>query len=193
MNNILHSEKLPSGQDLELVQGDITLEQVDAIVNAANRQLLHSGSLAGVISRKAGPDVQKESTEWVSKHGPVTHHEPAYTSAGSLPCRYVIHAVGPVWGSGDEDAKLGAAINGSLQLAEKLKLTSIAVPAISTGIFRFPKPRAANIIISAIHTYFKQSRSSKLQQVRLTLFDQPTIDTFEEAWESIHSKDGATK
>ena len=87
----------PSGQRLEIVQGDITGETVDAIVNAANSHLQHGAGVAGAILRRGGYQIQQESLEWVRQHGPVTHAEPAYTSAGKLPCRYVIHAVGPVW------------------------------------------------------------------------------------------------
>ncbi len=178
------SHTFPSGQRLEVVQGDITREQVDAIVNAANEQLRHGGGVAAVIARRGGKIIDQESRAWVQKHGPVSHAQPAYTSAGKLPCRYVIHAVGPVWGSGDEDAKLAAAIEGSLRLAEKLGLASLAFPAISTGIFGFPKKRAARIFYRTIRNYFAQNPRSRLQQVRITLFDQPTLDAFVEVFPS---------
>jgi O-acetyl-ADP-ribose deacetylase (regulator of RNase III) len=182
MTSILREAHFPSKQTLQLVQGDLTTETVDAIVNAANRALQHGGGVAGVIVRKGGFEIQAESNAWVREHGPVSHAEPAYTGAGRLPCRYVIHAVGPVWGEGDEDAKLAAAITGSLALADQLGLSSIAFPAISTGIFGFPKERAANVIFSAIDRYFSQQPDSSLQLVRLTLFDQPTIDAFMKIW-----------
>ena len=83
---------------LRLVQGDITERDTDAIVNAANSFLQHGGGVAGAISRRGGLVIQRESDAWVSEHGPVSHAEPAVTWGGSLPCRYVIHAVGPVWG-----------------------------------------------------------------------------------------------
>lgn len=124
---------------LQLVEGDITTAKVDAIVNAANAHLQHGGGVAGIISRKGGPVIQRESDLWVREHGSVRHAEPAVTSGGSLPCRYVLHAVGPVWGEGDEDRKLAEAVTGSLRAADQLELTSIAFPAISTGIFGFPK------------------------------------------------------
>src|SRR5512144_2508720 len=103
MNQTIREHNFPSGIRLQIVQGDITDEHVDAIVNAANRHLAHGAGVAGAILRKGGRVVQDESDRWVSQHGTVTHAEPAYTRAGSLPCRYVIHAVGPVWGEGDED------------------------------------------------------------------------------------------
>jgi O-acetyl-ADP-ribose deacetylase (regulator of RNase III) len=188
MSQILNSMSFPGGQRLELAQGDLTQEAVDAIVNAANPHLQHSGGLAGVIARRGGPQIQAESNAWVREHGPVSHAEPAYTSGWDLPCRYVIHAVGPVWGEGDEDAKLAAAIAGSLKLADRLRLRSIAFPAISTGIFGFPKERAAGVILAAIQGYFKGNPGSELETVRLTLFDQPTIAAFVQAWENTLSQ-----
>ena len=182
MNTVLSEHVFPNGQRLQLVQGDITQEQVDAIVNAANAQLAHGGGVAAIIARKGGAVINQESRSWVQKHGPISHAEPAYTRAGNLPCKYVIHAVGPVWGSGNEDAKLAAAVKGSLAVAAQLGLRSIAFPAISTGIFGFPKGRAADVIFKAITTYFKEHPDSAINQVRLTLFDQPTTDAFTQAW-----------
>ena len=180
---ILRETRFPSTQTLQIVQGDLTTEAVDAIVNAANRHLQHGGGVAGIIVRRGGHEIQAESDAWVRGHGPVSHAEPAYTGAGRLPCRYVIHAVGPVWGEGEEDTKLAAAITGSLKLADRLGLGSIAFPAISTGIFGFPKERAAAVIFTAIDRYFTQQPSSGLQLVRLTLFDQATMDAFVKVWD----------
>jgi O-acetyl-ADP-ribose deacetylase (regulator of RNase III) len=182
MSQSLKEHLFPSGQVLQLAQGDLTAETLDAIVNAANSHLMHGGGVAGAICRGGGPSIQAESSAWVRQHGPVSHAEPAYTRAGNLPCRYVIHAVGPVWGEGDEDHKLEAAVTGSLRLAEKLGLASIAFPAISTGIFGFPKERAAAILLSAIQRYLADTPSSGLKLVRITLFDQPTVDAFLSAW-----------
>jgi O-acetyl-ADP-ribose deacetylase (regulator of RNase III) len=172
----------PSGQTLQIVQGDITAEDVDAIVNAANEHLMHGGGVAWVISKKGGPAIQKESTDWVRAHGPVSHSAPAWTSGGLLPARVVIHAVGPVWGAGDEDAKLTAAVSGSLRVADELGVKSIAFPAISTGIFGFPKERAAGIMFEAIQSYFDSNPDSGIRVVRLTLYDRPTVDAFLKAW-----------
>lgn len=183
MNTTVIETLLPSGQRLELVNGDLTLEEVNAIVNAANAHLLHGSGVAGAILRKAGPKLQAESDAWVRDHGPVTHEAPAFTSGGNLPCRYVIHAVGPVWGEGDEDRKLEAAVTGALELADRLGLASIAFPAISTGIFGFPKDRAARISLKAIRDYFTHNPGSGLGQVRLVLFDRPALAAFQEAWE----------
>ncbi|MEJ2709708.1 MAG: macro domain-containing protein [Anaerolineales bacterium] len=183
MNQVIQTHIFDSGQMLELVQGDITQEQVDAIVNAANEHLQHGGGVAGIISRKGGPQIQAESNAWVKAHGPVTHAEPAYTSAGNLPSRYIIHAVGPVWGQGDEDRKLAQAIQGSLKRAQSLELQSLALPAISTGIFGFPKPRAAKVILSTIREYFDHNPQSGLRQVRVVLYDRSTQKAFEQAWQ----------
>ena len=189
MNAILKETLLPSGTTLQLVQGDITGETIDAIVNAANEHLRHGAGVAGAISRRGGPDVQAESDAWVREHGPVSHAEPAWTSGGRLPCRYVIHAVGPVWGQthgegarGIEDAKLAAAISGSLRVADELKLESIAFPAISTGIFGFPKERAAGIMIKAIEDYFRTKFHPGLKTIRLVLYDATTLAAFQKVW-----------
>lgn len=184
MNTLLREHRYPGGQVLQIVQGDLTEEVVDAIVNAANSQLLHGGGVAGAIARRGGMEIQKQSDAWVRQHGLVSHAAPAYTGAGSLPCKYVIHAVGPVWGEGDEDSKLADAITGSLSRADQLKLSSIAFPAVSTGIFGFPKERAAHIIIQTVQRYFETNPTSSLRQVRLTLFDQTTIQAFIHIWEA---------
>ena len=182
MNTVLVERKLPSHQTIQIVQGDITTEEVDAIVNAANEHLQHGGGVARTISKRGGPAIQKESDAWIRQHGRVSHSHPAWTSGGRLPSKYVIHAVGPVWGDGDEDKKLSDAVTGSLRLADELKCSSIALPAISTGIYGFPKDRAAGIIFAAIENYFVENPSSGLNLVKLVLFDQPTVDVFLEYW-----------
>lgn len=187
MNQVVQETKLPGGQVIQLVEGDLTAEKVDAIVNAANAHLQHGGGVAGAISRRGGSQIQVESDEWVHRHGMVPHDRPAYTSGGKLPCRYVIHAVGPIWGEGDEDRKLAEAISGSLRLADELGLTSIAFPAISTGIFGFPKDRAARVTFQAIQGYFAGTLVSTLQVIRLTLIDHPTMDAFQNAWKEFFS------
>lgn len=184
MNQVLREQPLSAGTVFQLIQGDLTQEEVDAIVNPANAHLQHGGGVAGLIVRRGGEIIQQESAAWLREHGPVRHAEPAYTSAGELPCRYVIHAVGPVWGEGDEDAKLATAVQGSLRLADQLELGSIAFPAISTGIFGFPKERAAQVILAAVGAYFAEHPSSKLGIVRLTLFDQPTVSAFVGVWDA---------
>ena len=182
MNRVVREHLFPLGQLLRIVHGDITEENVDAIVNTANEQLAHGGGVAGLISSRGGPEIQAESNAWVRKNGPVSHEKPAYTTAGRLPFRYLIHAVGPVWGAGQEDKKLAAAITGSLRLAEQLNLPSLAFPAISTGIFGFPKERAAKVIFNTIQDYFTERPESDLKRVHLTLYDHPTLDAFVKNW-----------
>jgi O-acetyl-ADP-ribose deacetylase (regulator of RNase III) len=186
MNDVLKAHTLSSGHEIQIVQGDLTKEQVDAIVNAANEHLQHGGGVARAIARAGGPVVQEESNQWVREHGAVSHAKPAYTRGGNLPARFVIHAVGPVWGSGDEDAKLEAAVLGSLKVADQLHLTSIAFPAISTGIFGFPKDRAARVILKSVQDYFASNPDSGLAQVCLTLYDQATLDAFLHVWQSMN-------
>jgi O-acetyl-ADP-ribose deacetylase len=177
--SILHySHPFPSGLALEIAQGDLTRDPVDAIVNAANEVLAHGGGIAAAISRAGGPQINAESEAWVREHGPVSHEHPAVTGAGNLPSRYVIHAVGPVWGSGDEDRKLAAAVRGSLEAAANLKLRSIAIPAISTGIFGFPRQRAARVILGAVRAWAEVHPGASLRTVRLTLFDALSVDDF---------------
>ena len=183
MNIEIKEHVFPSGQKLQLVQGDITDETVDAIVNAANSYLAHGAGVAGAIVRRGGRQIQAESDQWVQQHGRVTHGEPAYTHAGTLPCKYVIHAVGPRWGEGDEPAKLEAAVYGSLGRAEQLGLSSIAFPAISTGIFGFPLPEAAHIMISTVVRYLTSHTGSSLVSIRLVLYDHEALQAFIQVWE----------
>ena len=182
MNTVLAEKKLPSNQVIQILQGDLTAEEVDAIVNAANERLQHGGGVAWAISRKGGPAIQKESDQWIHEHGLVAHSHPAWTSGGHLPAKYVIHTVGPVWGEGNEDKKLSEAVTGSLRVADELNCSSMALPAISTGIFGFPKDRAAEIILSVLEDYF-ENNNSELNVVKLVLFDQPTLDVFLKFWQ----------
>ncbi|MFH2103450.1 MAG: macro domain-containing protein [Chloroflexota bacterium] len=185
MNELSGAHTLPTGQVIRFVRGDITRENADAIVNAANAYLQHGAGVAGAISRQGGAIIQRESDEWIRVHGPVSHAEPAWTSGGNLGCRFVIHAVGPVWGEGDERAKLAAAVNGSLVVADRLGLKSVALPAISTGIFGFPKDLAAEIILGSIQEYFTEHPSSNLQELRVVLYDQDTLTPFSQAWQKM--------
>jgi putative ATPase len=183
VNTVQLEKKLPGGGTLQLIQGDITIEEVDAVVNAANRHLQHGGGVARAILKRGGATIQRESDEWVRKKGTVSHAHPAWTSGGRLPAKYVIHAVGPVWGEGDEERKLAQAVTGSLRTADELGLVSIALPAISTGIFGFPVERAARILLAAIRDYFQGNNNTSLEHVRLVLFDKHTMGAFTNAWD----------
>jgi O-acetyl-ADP-ribose deacetylase (regulator of RNase III) len=184
MSKILKEKKLTGSFTVQLAQGDITLEQTDSIVNAANEYLQHGGGVAFAIVQRGGDIIQTESDAWVKEHGLVLHSLPAWTSGGNLPAKFVIHAVGPVWGAGDEDAKLHDCIYGSLRVADELNLESISIPAISTGIFGFPKDRAARVILNTITAYFEKEKSN-LKIVRITLFDDATVDEFSSVWKEI--------
>jgi O-acetyl-ADP-ribose deacetylase (regulator of RNase III) len=165
----------PSGQRIRLVKGDLTEERVDAIVNAANSHLSHGGGVAGAIVRKGGDVIQKESN--AIGHVPVG--QVALTGAGALPARHVIHAVGPRMGEGDEDAKLRNAARNSLALAHERGFQSVALPAISSGIFGFPKDRCAQILIQAALDFCAEHPDSPLREIRFTLIDDPTVEVFE--------------
>ncbi len=173
----------PSGTTLDICQGDITLEETDAIVNAANAQLMHGGGVAAAIAQRGGSAITHESCDWVRQHGPVSHSQPAYTSGGNLRCKYVIHAVGPIWGEGKEDLKLSQAIISSLDLAVQLDVRSIAFPTISTGIYGFPKEKAAGIFYDTLMAYFSADKSSSLRLIRLVLFDEPTAVVFRKVFQ----------
>jgi O-acetyl-ADP-ribose deacetylase (regulator of RNase III) len=180
---------LASGQTIQLVQGDITAETTGAIVNAANRYLQHGGGVAGAIARRGGPEIQAESNAWVQAHGPVPHESPAWTSGGQLLCQYIIHAVGPIWDKATNkkspqraDTDLAACVRGSLGIAEQLGVESVAIPAISTGIFGFPKQRAAGLILKTIYDFFAAKPDSGLRLVRVVLYDLSTLEAFEKSW-----------
>jgi O-acetyl-ADP-ribose deacetylase (regulator of RNase III) len=178
MNKLFEQFKITPQTMLLILKGDITQERVGAIVNAANAFLQHGGGVAGAVSLRGGPVIQDESDLWIEKYGPISHDSPAYTSAGKLPCQYVIHAVGPVLGEGDEDKKLSLAVAGSMILADRLGVISIAFPAISTGVFGFPTERAAKIIFEEIGNYFSIHSTTGLTEVRLVRFDEKTLATF---------------
>jgi len=181
MSSLISQLTLPSGQIVSLYHGDLTEARVDAIVNAANMHLAHGGGVAGAIVRRGGHEIQRESDEWVRQHGPARHDRPALTGAGKLPCRFVIHAVGPVWQGGvrDEDANLRAAYVSSLELAHAHGFRSIAFPSISTGIFGFPVERAAPIAVQAALDFCAAvGPDSPVREIRFPLIDAPTVEVF---------------
>ena len=169
------SEKTFNGKSLRLVQGDITERDVGAIVNAANAHLQHGGGVAGAIVRKGGQVIQEES----DRIGFVPAGGAALTTAGRLPAKFVIHAVGPRMGEGDEDNKLKSAVLSSLQIATENGLKSISLPAISSGIFGFPKDRCAMILVNQAVEYLKNSPNSSLEVIEFCVFDAVTAEYFE--------------
>jgi O-acetyl-ADP-ribose deacetylase (regulator of RNase III) len=162
-----------------ITKSDITKENVDCIVNAANSYLKHGGGVALAISKNGGPTIQKESDEYVKKHGPVKTGEVGVTTAGNLPTKYVIHAVGPVWrgGSKDERNLLYNAVMNSLKKAEELKCKIIALPAISSGIFGFPVKECAKIFKKAVID-FSKSEPFNLKEVKICDISNKTINIF---------------
>lgn len=166
------------GIEITVIQADITSEQVDAIVNAANEHLAHGGGVAGAISSKGGYDIQRESDEYVRRNGPVDTGNVGLTGPGRLPCKHVIHAVGPVWHDRTEDdVLLENAIFNSFLKADELKLKNISIPAISSGIFGYPKPRCAMLMIRTVKKYIDQmGENSTLKEIRLTNFDHETSE-----------------
>ena len=159
---------------VKLVKGDITHAEVDAIVNAANKRLKMGGGVAGAILRRGGYSIQREC----DKIGCCPVGEAVVTSAGRLKAKYVIHAVGPRMGEGDEEEKLRRATLNSLMRAEEKRLTSIAFPAISTGVFRVPKELSAEAMLSTILNYLSTSKT-KIRKVYVYLYDEDTYKVFE--------------
>jgi O-acetyl-ADP-ribose deacetylase (regulator of RNase III) len=180
--NILAEHKIGK-KTLRLVQGDITESDVDAIVNAANSHLQHGGGVAGAIVRKGGHSIQEES----DRIGFVPVGHAAITLAGKLRARFVIHAVGPRMGEGDEDSKLKSAVLSSLQIASEKGLKSISMPAISSGIFGFPKDRCAAILVKEALHYIKEHPEISLALIEFCVFDDQTAGYFKKEFEKIRS------
>ena len=165
---------------IEIVQGDITQEDVDAIVNAANSNLKHGGGVAGAIVRRGGYEIQKESDEIIAKMGPIPTGEAVVTGGGKLKAKYVIHTVGPVWRGGrhNEDELLFKAVYNALLRAHELGVESVSMPAISTGIYGFPKDRAVGIFARAIKKFLDERRDTKLRKIRICNIDSLTAGIF---------------
>jgi O-acetyl-ADP-ribose deacetylase (regulator of RNase III) len=166
---------------LELVEGDITEMQTDAIVNAANAQLILGGGVAGAIRKKGGPKIQQEC----NKIGGTFVGGAVITTGGNLKAKYVIHAVGPRMGEGNEDEKLKNATLNSLKLADTNKLKSLSFPAISAGIFGFPIQRCAEIMLKTTIAYLKGSPAvclagkTGLEKVVFCLYGRDSYQVFE--------------
>jgi O-acetyl-ADP-ribose deacetylase (regulator of RNase III) len=157
---------------LELVEGDITDLDVGAIVNPANDQLQLGTGVAGAIRTKGGPSIQEEC----NRIGGTPVGTAVMTGGGHLKARWVIHAVGPRMGEGDEDKKLAAAVRASLALADRRGVKSIALPAISTGNFGFPTDRAARIMLTETHRFLQGG--TKLERVVLCLHGEEAFNVF---------------
>ncbi|MFX1535987.1 MAG: macro domain-containing protein [Promethearchaeota archaeon] len=161
-----------NNSELELALGDITELEVDAIVNAANKNLILGGGVAGAIRKRGGPSIQEEC----NKIGGTYVGGAVITGAGNLPAKHVIHAVGPVMGEGNEDEKLKNATENTLKLADDQKLESLAFPAISTGIFQFPIDRCAKIMLNSTISHLKTETG--LKRVIFCLYDRDALEVF---------------
>jgi O-acetyl-ADP-ribose deacetylase (regulator of RNase III) len=187
---------LDNNKILRLVEGDITERNVDVIVNAANSYLKHGGGFAAAIVRKGGAVIQDESDMIITAGGLVPVGSAVITTAGRLPCKAVIHTVGPRMGEGNEDYKLRKAVRSSLLLASEKGFTSISMPAVSSGIFGFPKDRCARILVEESKTFLEGNNNtqnsnisnnnisnnntqSKLHIIEFCIFDNETAVHFE--------------
>ena len=166
---------------LRLVQGDITRERVDAIVNAANSGLMGGGGVDGAIHRAGGPSILEECRLIVREIRRLPAGQAVITTGGNLPARYVIHTVGPVWrgGTRGEPETLASAYHGSLALAEEKGLKTIAFPSISTGAYGYPVDRAAEMALNTVRSFLEAGTG--IDEVRFVLFDRNTCKAYEEA------------
>ncbi|MGX1754629.1 O-acetyl-ADP-ribose deacetylase [Sphingobacterium sp.] len=169
------------GDKIKLELGDITKCHVDAIVNAANTSLLGGGGVDGAIHRAAGPSLLEECQQIRNRQGGCKTGQAVITHAGNLPCKFVIHAVGPVWkdGNHNEDELLYNAYFNSLVLASKNNVSKIAFPNISTGIYGFPKERAAKIAIQAVKNYLTENES--IGEVIFVCFDEENLKIYQKS------------
>lgn len=172
-----------NNQTLELHQGDITLQQVDAIVNAANSRLAGGGGVDGAIHRRGGPGIMAETDAKYPSGCPTG--SAVISGGGNLPAKYVIHAVGPVWGGGqrDEAEQLAGAYRRCLELAVEHDCRSIAFPALSTGAYRYPMDQAARIALSTAIEFLKEHGKPEL--IRFVLFDAGAYGAFAAALEEL--------
>jgi len=172
-----------NGQTLELHQGDITLEEVDAIVNAANRQLAGGGGVDGAIHRRGGPEIMRETDAKYPTGCPTG--SAVISGAGRLTAKHVLHAVGPVWSGGTrgEAGLLAAAYRRCLELAVEHGCQSVAFPALSTGAYRFPMDQAARIALRTAIDFLQENGKPSL--VRFVLFDTGAYGAFAAALEEL--------
>src|SRR5215217_5692020 len=164
--------RISNDKIIRLIKGDITDQNVDVIVNPANSYLKHGGGVAGAIVRKGGKIIQTES----DRIGFVSVGSSVITTSGELPCQAIIHTVGPKMGEGNEDFKLSKSIHSSLSLASRKGYTSISIPAISSGIFGFPKDRCADILLEeSINFLTNKKNNTTLQRVEFCIIDDETL------------------
>lgn len=163
---------------ISLIRGDITKLDVDSIVNAANSSLLGGGGVDGAIHKAGGKQILEECIAIRSKQGGCNPGEAVITTGGLLKAKYVIHTVGPVWNGGDndEDKLLSNCYINSLKLAEENYIKTIAFPNISTGVYRFPKERAADIAVKTVKNYLKENES--IEKVIFVSFNEENYQLY---------------
>lgn len=155
------------GATLRVVAGDLTAQEVDAVVNAANEQLAHGGGVAKALATAGGPEVQQESDAWVAEHGPLDHGRSAVTTAGRMPATHLIHVVGPRYRDDQHNQRLlRETVTAALDAARDVGATSVALPAISTGVFGYPPQEAGRVIADACASWLGYRRGS-VEEVRL--------------------------
>ena len=165
---------------LAQVQGDITQQTTDAIVNAANSSLMGGGGVDGAIHRAGGPTILEECKRIVAREGRLPAGKAVITTGGNLPAKYVIHTVGPIWngGNSNESQILASCYKESLKIAEAKKFSSISFPAISTGAYRYPLDQAAKVAVDTVISFLKEEAMS-LKEVRFVLFDTWTYEAYQ--------------
>jgi len=173
---------------LRLVQGDITEQEVDAVVNAANSSLMGGGGVDGAIHRAGGPAILEECKAIVSRQGRLPTGQAVITTAGHMPSEHVVHTVGPVWhgGTSSEDELLADAYRNSLALAAASGCRTVAFPSISTGVYSFPIERAARI---ALRTLIEEMPKHDLDEVRLVLFGAHDFGVYRNALAKVAAGD----
>jgi len=177
-SEVKYEYEFSHGQILQVRLGDITEETADIIVNESNGNLNHTSGVAGVLAQKGGKEVQLQSDRWVRKHGPVPPGQVAVTEAGKLPCKWLIHAVGPIWRGGNlrEDNELWDAMWNCLVWASKLHARSIAIPAIGATLLGFQKERCAYLLVDCIAKFFHKHPKTKLQEIHIVNHNESVTD-----------------
>ena len=175
--------------DLELIQGDITKAQVDAIVNAANSQLIGGGGVDGAIRRAGGDEIEQACAEIRKREGGCPTGKAVITTGGNLPAKYVIHTAGPVWegGNSGESELLASCYQSSLQLAVQNGIQRIAFPSISTGIYGYPTEKAAVVALTAVKKFVEQNNAAPTT-IQFILFDEATHTCYLDALLAVFGK-----
>lgn len=184
-------EMLIPGLELSVWRDDLTRHAVDAVVNAANEELIHAGGLARALVNAGGPEIQEESRSIISRYGKIQTGDIVTTGAGRLPCRLIIHAVGPRWLAEDAQRCIGKLQNAIRNILDCVTspwsdIETIAIPALSSGIFQFPLDLCTQTIVETISIYFQGKQlAGNLKEIHLVSNEQPTVVAFKNASEVI--------